>query len=109
MALKKYTLKKKRDGQGWEKVGTMLANDWSEAKHLFTDNIRVSLADDDQVIHLDDDSIDGELNERIKAEYKGPGYYALDGGSYWNLPLLDIEVRDTYNEDVYTWTIKNVN
>lgn len=97
----KFTIKKKRDGQGWKEVGSIYASNWQDAKRQFTEKIRIDLANDDQVMYFDDS------NENKPEDYIGSGYYDI-GGGYWDLPLLDNALLSRYIEDVYTWTINKV-
>jgi hypothetical protein len=101
MKIKEFTLKKKRDGQSWQNVGSFFAISWHDAKKQFTDSIRNDLAIDDQVLYFSD------ADENLPEDYKGAGYYDINGG-YWSLPLLDTDIISGYSEDVYKWTIERV-
>lgn len=104
--MKVFTIKTKRDGQGWRNTGEIYAANWQEAKQLFTDNIRDWCAKDDGVLYFDDEMIKEHENDNI--HYTGPGYYNADHG--WMQPeaILDGQTIDTFSEDVFTYTIKRV-
>lgn len=101
----KFIIKTKRDGQGWKNTGEIYAPTWHDAKKKFTDNVRNDFAKNSDVLYFDDELI-SETSYNI--DYKGPGYYQVEGG--WMQPnvILDTDVLDTYSEDVYTYTIKRV-
>lgn len=99
--MKNFTIKRKRDGQGWSYFGDIYANSWHDAKKQFTNSIRKDLANDDQVVYFSDN------DENLPEDYRGAGYYDLNGG-YWSLPLLDTDIISGYSEDVYSFTIERV-
>ena len=109
MKTKEFTIKKKREGQSYKIVDSIYAENWSQAKQEFTDNIRNDLANDDQVIYIENEEMyeDRPSNWKEQNEFKGAGYYPVNGG-YWSLPLLDTDKISTYQEDVYLWTINNI-
>ena len=106
--MKTYTIKKKRDGESFRFYGELFADNWVEAKHEFTNSIREDLANDDNVVWLDEEMYNNKESEfREMNPFRGDGYYAISG-SYWSLPLLDDKTVSVYIEDVYTWTINKV-
>lgn len=103
---KRYTIKKKRDGQDYKIIGEFYEKSWSEAKDTFTEYIREMMSVEHGVIYVDEDIL-RSTSEEVQEQYKSPGYYDEEG-VFSSLPLLDDTVIDTFQYDNKTWTIKNV-
>lgn len=100
--MKKYTIKKKRDGQGWKEVNYLYANNWSHAKAVFTNNILENIAVNDGYVYMETKK---ECDQAFGVGvWEGKGHYP----SYYASIILDDRNVDTYLDDVYTYTIKSV-
>lgn len=101
--MKNFSVLKKRDGQNFKEAGTIFAADLDAAKKEFSENCRKDLEKNDSAIYLRNE----EEGKKAGIDFEGAGYYSTSAGM-WSLPLLDSDVIDSYNEDVYTWKVEEV-
>ena len=106
--MKRFTVKKKRAGGSYAPTGAEIyAMNWPEAKKQFT---KLMNCDNYGLWYQDEDTINDMLEEDIDANidwYDGKGLYVLDYCNGWYYYGASRYI-DTFNEDVYTWTIKRV-
>jgi len=102
--MKRYTLKQKRDGQGWLVTGSFYRKNWQEAKKEFTNSIRNDCANYQDYIYIDNEETFFNYFDSLNFNYEGPGYYSLDGEQ----TVLDNEILSCYKYDVYSYTINRV-
>lgn len=103
--MKTYTIKKRRDGQGFNFFGTLVAKNWQDAKKVFTDMHRNSAASDSGFIYIDDEIMqESDMKEEYAGYYEGAGYYP----QYHASIIFDSVNVDTIRDDVYTYTIRKV-
>lgn len=105
--MKRFRIKKKRDGQDWEVLGEMLARNWQDAKREFTSRC----INDHDIRFIDIDNIDDDERDAyagIDTWYFQKGYYLFDetGGMYPE--FIASGTFDTLRYDVYLYTIRNV-
>lgn len=104
--MKTFNIYKKRDGQSWKEVGEYFADSFEEAKKQFAKNCWYDLLEGkhgDNYVHLEPES-DGVTES---------GIYYLNGrpneelDCFFPASNLD-EGIEFFNEDVYSWEIRNV-
>ena len=96
--MKKFTIKKKRDGQDWKVLGEYYAKNWQDAKREFVDRC----SNDHDIRFLDDE-------EASRFDwYSVKGYYLIDetGGLYPE--FISKGAFDTFRYDVYLYTIRKI-
>lgn len=102
--MKTFNIYKKRDGQSFEKIGSYNCVDFDSAKKEFAKNVFEDLLNskhgDNFIYHSKHSALEGGVN------------YFTEEGIYYNseLFLSDASVSEgfeSFNEDVYTWEIRN--
>lgn len=104
--MKHYPILKKRDGQGFKEIATIYAASFHEACHEFSKYCRADLSNknDNTTYECADYFNDNDLYPNGQPSwFEGDGYYYNN-----ELILSDDCVTDSFNEDVYTWKVVNV-
>ena len=105
-----YTIKTKRDGQGWKETGEIWANNWQDAKRKFSENICNDLAcnSDDSFSFVDNITDYNNLPDSTTKyqPFKGIGWYRVQG-SGTDVLILG-EGFSSYSDDVFQYTINRV-
>ena len=106
VVMKIFTIKRRRDGGSWKKVVDFPAKDWQAAKRKFTE-----LMSDDEITltWYDDEYIADMLLEDSEYNidwFEGEGLYVQDCEAPYYYSAS--RYLDTFNYDVFTWTIKRV-
>lgn len=105
--MKTFTIKKKRDGQDWEVLGELYAENWQDAKRQFTDRCR----DDHDIRFIDIDNIDDDEREAyadIENWYFRKGYYLFDETGGMLPEYIASSALDTFRYDVNSYTIRKL-
>lgn len=96
--MKNFNVYKKRDGQEWKEIGQYFCTNFEEAKKEFAQNCWNDLLNGKH----GDNFI--ELSTEVDGVEKDGIYY--NGELFFDKAYLEIGI-DFFNEDVYSWEIRN--